>query len=356
MKIRVPIAISAAASMLVLAACNGDSEPEDPATDDATTDEDTDDGDEDTDDDADDETDDGAAEGDFITNLTFASGGTAGTYYPLAGELSTIFADNTEATVDYVESGGSIDNLGRLLQGQAQLILTQNDTAANAVNGTLGDDLDGVEVDNVGWIANLYPEAMHIIVLDDSEYQSIEDLNGATIAVGDVGSGTRAISDAILEHYDIDYTPEETDFGSSTEMLADGQIDATMFVVGVPVAGLVELTATRDARLISLDEGDAEDIADGGFYESYSISSDSYDFLDEDVTTISVFAALAASTTEVSEELAYEITAALFEYADQITVSAGENIDIDEALLGIGDIPLHPGAERYYDEQGIELP
>ncbi|WP_022872056.1 TAXI family TRAP transporter solute-binding subunit [Nesterenkonia alba] len=297
-------------------------------------------------------------EDDFITDLEFTTGGTGGAYYPLGGELASIFEEETEATVNYVESGGSADNLGRIYQEQSQLALTQNDTAIDAMNGEL-PDLEGEVIDNFGWIANLYPEAMHIVVRADSDIETIEDLEGQTIAVGDVGSGTRIISDAILEHFGIeegDYEAEETEFGDSTEMLADGQIDATMFVVGVPVASLTELAQSTDVRLVSLDESDAEDIADTGDYEAYTIEADAYEFLDEDVTTLSVFAALVASSTQVSEDLAYEITAAIFDNADQITVDQGESIDIDEALLGIGDLPLHPGAERYYDEQGIDLP
>ncbi|WP_044494470.1 TAXI family TRAP transporter solute-binding subunit [Nesterenkonia massiliensis] len=292
----------------------------------------------------------------FVTDLEFTTGGTGGTYYPLGGELSTIFSDNTEASVNYVESGGSAVNLGRILQEQSQLALTQNDTAVNALTGDLGEDLEGVTVDNFGWISNLYPEAMHIVVREDSGIETIEDLEGATIAVGDVGSGTRAISDAILDYYEIEYTPEETDFAASTEMLGDGQIDASMFVAGVPVAALTSLAATTDVQLISLPQDEAEEISEGGLYEAYDIPADSYDFLDEDVTTLSVFAALVASTTQVSEDLAYEITAALFEHSDEVTLDVGRNIELENALTGVGEIPLHPGAQRYFEEQGVELP
>ncbi|MGO1524412.1 MAG: TAXI family TRAP transporter solute-binding subunit, partial [Nesterenkonia sp.] len=82
-------------------------------------------------DDGDSETDSGAetgGEGDFVTDLEFVTGGTAGTYYPLGGELADIFSSNTDASVNYVESGGSADNLGRIFQEQSQLGLTQNDT------------------------------------------------------------------------------------------------------------------------------------------------------------------------------------------------------------------------------------
>ena len=334
---RTSASVAALAALTALAACgNGDN------------------GDTDAETDADAEVETGS-EGDFVTDLEFATGGTAGTYYPLGGELADIFSANTDASVNYVESGGSADNLGRIFQEQSQLGLTQNDTAANAFNGDL-EDLEGEEINNFGWISNLYPEAMHIVVRADSGIESVEDLDGTTIAVGDVGSGTRAISDAIIEYYDIDYTAEETDFGASTEMLGDGQIDATMFVVGVPVAGLTEIAATTDVELLSLDDSDVEEMASDEFYESYSISADAYDFLDEDVTTLSVFAALIASTTQVSDDLAYDLTESLFDSSDEITLDVGENIDTEEALFGIGDIPLHPGAERYFDEQGIDLP
>ncbi|RJN31861.1 TAXI family TRAP transporter solute-binding subunit [Nesterenkonia natronophila] len=295
------------------------------------------------------------SEDDFITDLEFTTGGTGGTYYPLGGELSEIFSAETDASVNYVESGGSGENLGRIYNEQSQLALTQNDTAAEAINGEL-EDLDGIEINNVGWIANLYPEAMHIVVREDSGIESIEDLDGTTIAVGDAGSGTRAISDAILEYYEIDYTPEVTDFGASTEMLGDDQIDASMFVAGPPVAALTSLAATTDVTLLSVDDSDAEEIAEGGLFDPYDIEGDIYDFLDEDVTTLSVFAALAASTTQVSDDLAYDITAALFDNSDSITLEVGENISTDEALLGLGEIPLHPGAERYYEEQDVDLP
>ncbi|WP_343955708.1 TAXI family TRAP transporter solute-binding subunit, partial [Yaniella flava] len=231
-------------------------------------------------------------------------------------------------------------------------------TVVLAVNGEL-PGLEGENRDNLGWIGNLYPEALHIVVREDSGYDSVADLEGATIAVGDAGSGTRITSDKVLESYGLeegDYETEVTDFGSSTEMLADGQIDATMFVVGTPVAGLTQISAQTDVKLLSLDDDVAQEVEGSGSETVYDIPTDAYDFLEEDVQTVAVFAAIIASTTQVSEDVGYEITKATFENADDITVEAAQFIDIEEALLGIGDIPLHPGAERYFEEEGIELP
>lgn len=343
---RTAAAVTAVAAMTALAACgNGDDNGGDDADDDAN----------------------GEAggpvelrigeEGDFIEELEMSTGGTGGVYYPLGGGIADIIENNTDASVNYQESGGSVDNLGQLFGGDAQLGLTQNDTANDAVHGQL-EGLEDIPLDNIGWIAHLYPEAMHIVVRADSGIESIEDLEGQTIAVGDTGSGTRAISDAILEAHGLeegDYDAEIAEFADTTDMLSDGTIDASMFVVGVPVASLTQLAASTDVTLLSIEDDVAAEIAEGGYYEAYDIDADSYDFLDEDVTTISVFAALAASSTEVSEDLAYDITAAFWENKDSITVDV-DLVDIDEALLGIGDIPIHPGAERYYEEEGIDIP
>src|SRR5699024_2228682 len=300
-----------------------------------------------------------AAEENFTNDLVFATGGTAGVYYPFGGELATIYENEIDdISVNYVESGGSAENVGQIYQEEWQIGFADNGTANLAVQGEL-PGLEGETLDNIGWIGNLYPEALHIVVRDDSDYDSVADLEGATIAVGDAGSGTRITSDAVLARYGLgegDYEPEVTDFGSSTEMLADGQIDATMIVVGTPVAGLTQISAQTDVRLLPVEDDVAAEVEEAGNETPYDIPADAYDFLEEDLSTVAVFATIVASTTQVSEDVGYEITKATYEHADSITVEAAQFVDIEEAVLGIGDIPLHPGAQRYFEEEGVDLP
>lgn len=297
----------------------------------------------------------GGGDADFTTDLTFGTGGTGGVYYPLGGEYSGIFEDTIEGvSVTYTDSGASVENIGKIFQGEWQLGISQSDTANAAVAGE--DSFEGAAVDNIGWIAALYPEAAHFVTLEKTGITSVADLAGKRVAVGDVGSGTRAASDAILAAYGIeegDYTPFEEDFASSLDLLRDGNIDASIFVVGTPTGSLNDLAATNDVVLISLDEDKAQEVADGSLYDVYQITSDAYGFVTEDVTTISVAAAIIASTNQVSEDLGYEITKAIFEHSGQITLPQGDLITHDYALFGRGDVPLHPGAEKYYKEEGL---
>ncbi|PMC74673.1 TAXI family TRAP transporter solute-binding subunit [Brachybacterium sp. UMB0905] len=297
----------------------------------------------------------GGGEGDFVTDLTFGTGGTSGVYYPLGGEYSAIYEDNIDGiSVTYTDSGASVENIGKIFQGEWQLGISQSDTANSAVTGA--GEFEGAQVDNIGWIAGLYPEAAHIVTLADNGIETVADLEGKKVAVGDVGSGTRAVSDAILAAYGITedkYTPSEADFGSSLDLLRDGNIDASIFVVGTPTGSLGDLAATNDVRLVSLDQDKADEVAGESLFDVYTIEPDAYDFLDEPVTTLSVAAALIASTTQVSPELGYEITKATFEHADEITLAQGKLISHDFALSGQGEVPMHPGAQKYYEEEGL---
>ncbi|WP_193103255.1 TAXI family TRAP transporter solute-binding subunit [Brachybacterium sp. FME24] len=297
----------------------------------------------------------GGDEGDFVTDLTFGTGGTGGVYYPLGGEYAAIYEDTIEGvTVNYTDSGASVENIGMIFQGEWQLGIVQSDTAQTAVTGT--GEFEGAEVDNIGWIAALYPEAAHIVTLAGTGLENPADLKGKRIAVGDVGSGTRAVSDAILTAYGIeegDYEPFEQDFSSSLDLLRDNNIDASVFVVGTPTGSLGDLAATNDVKLISMDQDKADQVAGESSFDVYTIEPDSYDFLEEPVLTLSVAATLIASTTQVSPELGYDLTAATFEHAEEITLPQGGLISHDYALSGQGDVPLHPGAEKYYEEQGL---
>ena len=296
----------------------------------------------------------GGGEREEVTDLTFGTGGTGGVYYPLGGEYSNLYQENIEGiTVTYTDSGASVENIGQIFQGNWQLGISQSDTANAAVKGE--GEFDGAAVDNLGWIGALYPEAVHIVTLASSGISTVADLKGKRIAVGDVGSGTRAASDAVLAAHDIaegDYEPFEQDFASSLDLLRDGNIDASMFVVGTPTSSLGDLAATNEVALVGIEQSVAEQIAGESLYEPYTIEPDAYDFLQEPVQTISVAAALVASLDQVSEDVAYEITRITYEMASEITLPQSELITIDYALFGQGDVPLHPGAERYYKEQG----
>lgn len=303
--------------------------------------------------------DDEAEAGDgFVTSLTFGTGGTAGVYFPLGTEYANLFEEHIDGvTVNAIETDASVDNLGRIFREEMQLGMTQSNTAIEAVEGI--GQFDDLAIDNVGWLGQLYPEAAQVITLEDRGFTSIEDLAGQRISVGPPGSGTQAVATAILSAHGIeegDYEAFEESFGDARSLLQDGHLDASIEILGVPAGSLEELAATHDVQLLPVEEPVAQQIvADSEFadFEVYTVPADAYSFLSEDVSTVSVFAGVAASTTQVSPELGYEITRVIYEHAGDITLPQGGLINVEDALLGQGSLPLHPGAEQYFQEQGI---
>ncbi|QVQ51008.1 TAXI family TRAP transporter solute-binding subunit [Spiractinospora alimapuensis] len=294
----------------------------------------------------------------FTSSLQLGTGSVGGVYYPLGQEYANIFEDNIDEDglqVSAVETGASVENLAMIARDELQLGIAQTNTAIEAANGE--GDFDGAQVENAGFMGQLYPEAAQVITLESNGIDSVADLEGKTVAVGPPGGGTRQAAEAILSAHGIeegDYTPLEEGFDDARSKLQDGNADASIEILGAPAASLQELQSTAgDVKLVPIEGDELQSIVEETNFEEYEITPEIYDFLDEPVSTISVFAAVYGSTNQISEDLGYEITKSLYENADAITMAQGELIDIEDALLGQGDVPFHPGSERYFEEQGL---
>lgn len=305
------------------------------------------------------DTDTGAGEqDDFMTSLQLGTGSVGGIYYPLGQEYANIFEDNVEVegvAVSAIETGASVENLAMIARGELQLGIAQNNTAIDAATGA--GEFEGAQVDNVGFMGQLYPEAAQVITLESTGIDSVADLEGRTVAIGPPGGGTRQAAEQILAAYGIEegsYTPLEEGFADARSKLQDGNVDASIEILGVPAASLQELQATAgEVKLLPVDGEELKTIVENSQFEAYELAAGTYDFIDEPISTVSVFAAMYGSTTQINEELGYEITKSLYENADSLTLAQAGLISIDDALLGQGDVPLHPGSRRYFEEQGL---
>ncbi|GEN52831.1 TAXI family TRAP transporter solute-binding subunit [Halobacillus faecis] len=300
----------------------------------------------------------GSDGGEEMTNLTMGTGSVGGVYYPLGGEMANLFADNIDAEgfdVSSVESGASVENIAKIQSGDFQLGIAQNTTMINAVEGK--GEFEGKDVGNVGVIGSLYPEALQVVTLDSTGIESIEDLKGKKVAVGPPGGATREAAEMVLSAYGIeegDYEAFEEGFGDAKSKLQNNTIDASFAVVGVPSSTTDELdAATGEVKFLNI-EGDAlEEVVANSQYEAYTVEPGTYEWQEEPVETITAMALLLGSTSQVSEDLAYEMTKTLYENAGDMSIAQAKLVTQDSALTGAQDLPLHPGAEKYFKEAGI---
>ncbi len=338
------------------------------------------------------------------TELVMATGGETGTYYAVGNVMATALNPLLKnSNLKVVVSGGSQDDIIRIEDGEAQLGTVQNDVMSYAMNGTdtfadLGactnfravaglydetcqiittdmsiktvEDLKGKTVmngtdtfadlgacTNFRAVAGLYDETCQIITTDMS-IKTVEDLKGKTVSVGDAGSGVEFNAKQILDVYGLsfdDIKAVNSGFTDSASSLKDGKIDAAFVTAGAPTTAVTDLATTNKISVVAIDSEHADKlIAEHPFYTKAVIPGGTYKGVDADTETVSVRATLIASA-DLSEDVVYELTKALFENQESMAGSHDKfkELSLETAMNGI-DVEFHPGAIKYYEEKGIQ--
>lgn len=294
-----------------------------------------------------------AASGEEVIDI--GSGSEAGTYYPFAVGIAQVLNENLkDVKVNAHSTGGSLENNKRMDAKELEMAMMQNDVAFYGYEG-----LEGVKINrNLRAIGTLYPEDIHIVVRKDSGIESLKDMIGKKIAIGNIGSGQRRNSVQILETAGIlaYITKDNSKFKVAVEKLKNGEINGLFYTVGWPATGLVDLTNEVDCRFISLDKSLIQNmVSDFPFYVESFIPKGTYRNLNTDIKTIAVKASLVVRE-DLSDSLVYAITKVIFENLDflKTTHKKWENVGIMKSRLGIG-IPFHHGAEEYFEKQVVAV-
>ena len=283
--------------------------------------------------------------------INIATGGTAGTYYPLGGAMAEIFNKNIAGVNASAQStGASVANVNLLREGEVQVALIQNDIAYYAANGT--EMFEGNQYSDLRGMASLYPETIQIITLASKGIESVADLKGKKVAVGAAGSGTEANARQILEAAGITYDDycSVLVFWEAASNLKDGNIDAAFITACFPTAAVQDVAASRDIKLVSLDSELVAKLIDTyPFYTETPIPAGVYPKQDEEIQAVSVMAMLATNTS-LDSDLVYEMVKSIYTNLDRLETahSVGKQITQDNAMAGMS-IDLHPGAQQFFE-------
>ncbi|WP_126664341.1 TAXI family TRAP transporter solute-binding subunit [Haloterrigena salifodinae] len=280
--------------------------------------------------------------------LIWHAGGTGGTYFPLSNEFKTIVEDNTDFSLNVQSTGASVENVGSLADGSADFALIQNDIASFAKDGTGIDAFQDNPINTLRGVATLYPETITLVTLAGNDIASLEDLSGATINTGDLGSGTQVNALQILESVGIsDFEEQNAGFSQASEQLANGDIDAAFVVGGWPVGAIEDLANTNDIVIVPIEGENREAIKeDASWFSDDTIPGGTYSGVDEDIETVAV-QAMIATHADVSADTVETVTAAIFDNLGDLSIKT-DFISVDSAQDGMS-IELHEGAAAYFD-------
>lgn len=181
----------------------------------------------------------------------------------------------------------------------------------------------------------------------------------ANVAIGPPASTTQQVSQLILKAHGVteeDYSPYQEGFGAALDGVQDGNIDVSIGILGLPSGSIENLQAAAgDVVMLNLTDDAISQIEANSDYRRFVIPKDSYEFLEDDVTTVTAYAVLVGNTHSIDEELGYELARLMHEKADENTHAQSAFMNLENALNGAEGIPIHPGAKRYYEEQGLTV-
>ena len=288
-------------------------------------------------------------------DLTFATGGSSGTYYAFGSVLAGEVSGDTETTVTAVESNGSADNVDQIDAGDADIAFCQGDVMAYAYDGI--NLFDGDPIDSFSTVAALYQEQVQIVTTNP-DIKTVADLKGKNVSIGASGSGVYFNAIDLLNAYGLtedDINPTYESFADSADSLKDGKIDAAFITAGAPTTAVTDLSTAKDVYLVSIDDEHMEALLEAcPYYTENTIAADTYG-LDGDVKTVAVGAVVIASN-DVAEEDVYNFVSAVFENTDAIKTAHAKGAELDlEYASSITSVPYHPGAAKYFEEKGMTI-
>jgi len=287
-------------------------------------------------------------------SLTFTTGGETGTYYAFGSVIAQYVSTNSDVDVTAVTGNGSQANVEDMDAGFYQLAFCQSDVMSYAYAGTnLFEDIGAI--DSFSVVAALYMEQVQIVTMNP-DIKTVADLKGKNVSIGALGSGVYFNAIDVLGVYGMtedDINPVYQSFGDSAESLKDGKIDAAFIVAGAPTTAITDLSTSGDVFLVSIEDDKIEELIElSPYYTANTVAADTYG-MPEDAQTVAI-AAVVLARDDASEDAIYTFTKTVFDNMDQLQHGKAAELSLEFAS-SITDVPYHPGAAKYFAEQGIEV-
>ena len=290
--------------------------------------------------------------------LSIATGGTGGIYYPLAGGFAAILGKELSGITATAEvTGGSLDNMKLIGSGNADIAFTQVDTAVDALNGR---DRFPKKLP-VRALVVMYSNLMQVVTVEGSGITKFDDLKGKRVSTGSPGSGTEIFSFRLIEaaglDKDKDMSRERLSAAESANALKDKKIDAFMFVAGVPTSAITDVAASPGLKMVMIDHDFLVDkirAKYGPVYSTGLIPKGAYPSLEKENKTAAVWNIMSV-VEDFPEELAYNLTKIMLEKREDLAKVHKEalNIKIENQKAANAGLPWHKGALKYFAEKGI---
>lgn len=285
--------------------------------------------------------------------VSLATAGTGGAWYPIGAGIANLVTEQVPGVIMSAEvTNGGVENIRLIDRNEVQFAFANYDVAYAGVHG---EEPYSNEMQVAG-LFTLYPSSFQVAVPADSGIESIADLKGKRVVVGPPASSSAILGWNVLQEYGIspnDIRALTVSFSEGADLMRDGNADALFVMSAHPNSALLNLETSVPIRLIDIEEDMLEQIVDKyKYYGRITIPAGTYNQQDQPVETLALSTMLVANP-DISDELAYQVTKAIFENLDQVRGFHAVARDVSLEHAPSIPIPMHPGARRYFEEQGL---
>ncbi|WP_353571044.1 TAXI family TRAP transporter solute-binding subunit [Candidatus Albibeggiatoa sp. nov. BB20] len=294
-----------------------------------------------------------------INFFSIGTGGVTGTYYPTGGAICRLVNKHKSETKMHcsVEStGGSVYNINTIKNGELDFGVAQSDVVYQAYNGS--GKFEGKAYGDLRAVMAIYPELLALVVSKASGIQSVENIEGKRINLGNPGSGNEATADILLAEAGL--TRDDLALAGVLKAqecptaLRDKKIDGYFYMVGHPTSNIQDAANSVDIRLISIDGSYADSMIEKyPYFAKGIIPAGIYKNVDVDVHSVGVKAVLVTKKDTSDEMIELVLRTILDEFENFKRLHPAYKTITKASLLEGLSIPLHPAAKKIYQEADL---
>ncbi len=289
--------------------------------------------------------------------INFPTAGASGALYAVGAAITNNWTKNVEGVQAASQaSAGGIANLNMVSDGEAQVSIAISSNVLQCLKGT--DSFEGHAYGDLKVIAGLYMNPNQVVVTNKSGITSLKEIKGRHFAVAAAGS---SVYEECSNHFTTvglrfpdDIRAELIAFGPAADMLQNGTLDGAWIMSGAPAAA-VSQALSSGGRLLEIDDETLAALkARFPWYARFVIPADTYPNQPEPVKT-SAIKMVMFCRGDLPEDVVYNLTKSFWEHIDELGAAQKnlQGLKPEEAVVDIADLPLHPGAEKYYKEIGV---
>ena len=289
---------------------------------------------------------------DMPSSFTVGTASQGGTYFTYGSGWANLVGQELGITGGGEVTGGPNQNLANVQTGENEFGMTTMGPAREAMEGN-SPIAPGVKFDKVCAMFPMYETPFTIAALASSGIEAISDIpDGARIGFGPAASTSDSYFPAMLEELGVSFDRRNGSWDDLGSQLQDGLIDVVAFAAGIPVPALSQVDAQTEVNFVEFDEEERRQVEQAFPVADFTIPAGTYASQDSDLRAVSMWN-FAIANCDLPEEFVYQATKTVMENNDRMMeIHKSAETTIPENAVKNTFIPWHPGAARWFNENG----